>query len=302
MSTTRHSAPRRRLTFLDLPPETRVMIYKLTCSTFTVHVRPRFLTPDRELLEQPTIVTLTDCNILSLSKKIRNEALPYVQISPAIQICRSAIVEIHQAIARQPDGTGHSETTCRFLSHISPTPCGLHRTPNFSLLTSDRTAIAKYFILGFDAIRTDCKSIMTEWVKVIEKHDKGLVPQRNGFRFVPPWWPDNLTWMPRYLLDDDGESVRDPCPTSKGTETVADRIHVLAHILLHAGNDILAAAPKRSHSCSVTDLELSTWRQIQEMQNPNTPEVLEEMFKVRQLMGQMGTGHNAETILSGLGI
>jgi hypothetical protein len=73
-------------------------------------------------------------------------------------------------------------------------------------------------------------------------------------------------------------------------------MHVLVHILLHAGNDILA-------NCSVDDLELSTWRQIiQGIQNPNTPEVLEEMFKVRQLMERMGTGHNVETILSGLGI
>jgi hypothetical protein len=220
MSTTYPSTRCHRLTFLDLPPETRVMIYKLTCSTFTVHVRPRFLTPDRELLEQPTIVTLTDCNILSLSKKIRHEALPYVQISPVIQICRSAIVEIHQAIARRPDDTGHSESTCRFLSLISPTPCGLHRTPNFSLLTSDRVTISKYFILGFDAIKTDCKSIMAEWVKVVEKNDNSLVPHKNSSRFVPPWWPENLTWMPRYLLDDDGECVKDPRLTSNGTEPV----------------------------------------------------------------------------------
>jgi hypothetical protein len=205
MTATTHSAPRRRLTFLDLPPETRIMIYKLTCSTFTVHVRPRFLTPERQLLERPTIVTLTNCNILSLSKQIRNEALPYVEISPTIQICRSAIVEIHQAIARIPDGTGHSETTCRFLSHISPTPCDLHRTPNFSLLTSDHTAVAKYFILGFDAIKTDCKTIMEEWTKVLERGRKHLVPQRSTPRFLPPWWPDNLVWTPSYLLNDDGE-------------------------------------------------------------------------------------------------
>jgi hypothetical protein len=216
MSSTHHSAPCRRLGFLDLPPETRIMIYKLTCSTFAVHVRPRFLTPDRQLLEQPTVVTLTDCNVLSLSKKIRNEALPYVQISPVIQICRSAIVEIHQGIARQPGDPGHSETTCRFLSHISPTPCGLHCTPNFSLLTSDRTAIAKYFILGFDAIKTDCPSIMAEWVNVIEKNDKSLLPQRNSSRLVPPWWPETLAWMPRYPLDDYGESGR-PIPRPSGS-------------------------------------------------------------------------------------
>jgi hypothetical protein len=38
------------------------------------------------------------------------------------------------------------------------------------------------------------------------------------------------------------------------------------------------------------------------MQNPNTPEVLEEMFKVRQLVERMGMADSAETILSGLGI
>jgi hypothetical protein len=210
MTTSNPSAPRRRLTFLDLPPETRVMIYKLTCSTFTVHVRPRFLIPKRQLLELPTIVTLTNCNILSLSKQIRNEALPYVKISPTIQICRSAIVEIHQAIARRPDDTGHSETTCRFLSHISPTPCDLHGTPNFSLLTSDHTAVAKYFVLGFDAIKTDCKTIMDEWTKVLERDRKHVISQRNTPHFVPPWWPDNLLWTPYYLLNDDGKFVGPP--------------------------------------------------------------------------------------------
>jgi hypothetical protein len=38
------------------------------------------------------------------------------------------------------------------------------------------------------------------------------------------------------------------------------------------------------------------------MQNLNTPEVLEEMFKVRQLIECMGTVDGAETILSGLGM
>jgi DNA-binding GntR family transcriptional regulator len=38
------------------------------------------------------------------------------------------------------------------------------------------------------------------------------------------------------------------------------------------------------------------------MQNPNTPEVLEEMFKVRQLIERMATADSAEKILCGLGI
>jgi len=177
MPTTAYSPPFGKPTFLDLPPETRVMIYKLTCSTFTVHVRPRFLAPDRQLLEQPTIVTLTNCNILSLSKQIRNEALPYVQISPTIQICRSAVVEIHQAFARRPGDSGHSETTCHFLSHISPTPCDLHRTPNFSLCISDHAAIAKYFILGFHAAQeTDCRMMTKKWLRVIEPQYDPLSP------------------------------------------------------------------------------------------------------------------------------
>jgi hypothetical protein len=206
MSNTTRSTPLRTLTFLDLPPETRIMIYKLTCSTFTVHVRPRFLTPDRQLLEQPTIVTLTNCNILSLSRQIRNEALPYVRISPTIQVCRSAIVEIHHAIARRPDDTGHTETTCAFLSHISPTPCDLHQTPNFSLLASDHAAIAKYFILGFDAIqKRDCKTIAANWIKVIEQDHNPSVLHQSIFRFEPPWWPENLAYGPPDLLNTDGE-------------------------------------------------------------------------------------------------
>jgi hypothetical protein len=36
------------------------------------------------------------------------------------------------------------------------------------------------------------------------------------------------------------------------------------------------------------------------MQNPNTPELLEEMFRVRQLMERMGIGDSTEAILSGL--
>jgi hypothetical protein len=38
------------------------------------------------------------------------------------------------------------------------------------------------------------------------------------------------------------------------------------------------------------------------MQNPNTPEILEEMFKVRQLIERIGARESAGTILSGLGI
>jgi hypothetical protein len=36
------------------------------------------------------------------------------------------------------------------------------------------------------------------------------------------------------------------------------------------------------------------------MQNPNTPELLEEMFRVRQLMERMGIGDSTEAILSSL--
>lgn len=215
MSSTPHLFSFSKPTFLDLPPETRVMIYKLTCSTFTVHVRPRFLAPDRELLEQPTIVTLTNCNILSLSKQIRNEALPYVQISPTIQICRSAIVEIHQAVARRPDNTGHSETTCHFLSHISPTPCDLHQTPNFSLCISDHAAIAKYFILGFYAAQeTDCRMMTKKWLRVIEPQYDRPPPYPIAFLTpfsiyhdhlsMPAWWPENVAYTED--LGNDGEA------------------------------------------------------------------------------------------------
>ena len=204
MPSTAHPAPRRRLTFLDLPPETRIMIYKLTCSTFAVHVRPRFLTPTRQLLEQPTIVTLTNCNVLSLSMQIRTEALPYVQISRAIQVCRSAIVEIHQAVARRPDNNGHSEATCQFLAQISPTPCNLHQSPSFSLLTSEHARTAKYFLLGFHGIqKEDCETISTIWMRVLERDH---VMHGSIFRAPPPWWPENVVYGPVDLLGSDGES------------------------------------------------------------------------------------------------
>jgi hypothetical protein len=72
--------------------------------------------------------------------------------------------------------------------------------------------------------------------------------------------------------------------------------------LVRAGNDALTNGGYRRHSCSIADLELSSWRHVNQMQNPNTPEVLEEMFKVRQLVERMGMADSAETILSGLGI
>jgi hypothetical protein len=50
----------------------------------------------------------------------------------------------------------------------------------------------------------------------------------------------------------------------------------------------------------VADLELCAWRHVSEMQNPNTPELLEEMFRVRQLMERMGIGDSTEAILSSL--
>jgi hypothetical protein len=50
----------------------------------------------------------------------------------------------------------------------------------------------------------------------------------------------------------------------------------------------------------VADLELCAWRHVSEMQNPNMPELLEEMFRVRQLMERMGIGDSTEAILSGL--
>lgn len=86
------------------------------------------------------------------------------------------------------------------------------------------------------------------------------------------------------------------------TKKTSDRIHVLTHILLNAVGDTRTRSRKRSHPPSVADLELSTWRHVKEMQNPNAPEILEEMFKVRQLMERLGIGDCAETILSGLGI
>lgn len=83
--------------------------------------------------------------------------------------------------------------------------------------------------------------------------------------------------------------------------SVVERIHILVHLLLHAGIQV-GINPRRRYICPITGLELSTWRQKRELQNPNTPEVLEEMFKVRQLMERMGTGCNGETIPSDLGI
>ena len=74
-----------------------------------------------------------------------------------------------------------------------------------------------------------------------------------------------------------------------------DRIHVLTHILLHAGSDTLADPRHRSHL--LAHLMHSAWRDLDKMQNPNTPEILEEMFKVRQLMDRMDFGDSAETIL-----
>ena len=302
MSITAHSTPFRKLTFLDLPPETRIMIYQITCSNFTVHVRPRFLTSERQLVEQPTIVTLTNCNILSLSRQIRNEALPYVHISPTLQICRSAIVEIHQSLARRPDDTGHSESTCHFLSHISPTPCDLHQTTNFSLLTTNHAAVAKYFILGFHAIqKTDCKTIAAAWINVVER-DFEVSFLDEGHPVAPPWWPDNLAYGPTELLNNDGEFQRTCRSEIQSTEEDADHIHLLTHLLLRAGKDTLVDPPEQSHSSSLASLELSIWRRVNEMQNPNTPEILEEMFKVRQLVERMGVGDSAEKILSGLGI
>lgn len=301
MATSAPSARPGRLTFLDLPPETRVMIYKLTCSTFTVHVRPRFLTPDRQLLEQPTIVTLTNCNVLSLSKQIRYEALPYVTISPTIQLCRSAVVEIHQSVARRLDNTGHSETTCHFLSHISSKPCDLHQTLNFSLLTSDDAAVEKYFILAFDAIqKPDCNVLAMIWIKLIERDRRPLGPHGSIFGFAPPWWPEDVAYAPPDLLNDDGELSRTSRSRRSGTEmTDVDRIHLLSHLLLNAGSDGISSHHKRLHSRSVTDLELSTWRHVSEMQNPNTAELLEEIFKVRHVIERLRHGDSAETILSG---
>jgi hypothetical protein len=79
----------------------------------------------------------------------------------------------------------------------------------------------------------------------------------------------------------------------------ADRIRLLAHLLLNARDDTLAHPRERSHARSVADLEFSTWRHVHQMQNPNTPELLEEMFKVRQLVERMGVGDSAESILPG---
>ena len=202
MSIITHPPPlQNKRTFLDLPPETRIMIYKLTCSNFTVHVRPRYLTPNRQLIEQPTLVTLTNCNILSLSRQIRAEALPYVRISPAVHICRSAVVEIYQAYVagRQPHGdeSRHGEDRRSFLAQLRPTPCDLHQTATITLLTSDRAAVAKYFRLGFHGVqKEDCEILTTNWNKLFkweEDHhlgQDGTMSIRNIY--VPLWWPENV--------------------------------------------------------------------------------------------------------------
>jgi len=277
--------------FLDLPTETRVMIYQYSAATLTVHIRPRHCSRSSGLLvEGQTYSTLTNCKFLCLSKRIRTEAQPNIQISPTIQICRSAVAECGNAERltellhgnpdlESPTAAMHQEPSSSSTSTTPksrPPTCLVHYSPVHRLLVTNRDMIMHYFRAGFCAMgEVDCLFSANRWVGAIEpsrsKHCEGKesgVCDRATCR-RPSWCPKGIDF-------------RQPLECLDRTEIV----DLLMYILLSAFKDTLAESQGKQggHGCTERRLELEITYRLRELSNPNSHEILEEMFHVRRMI------------------
>lgn len=211
------SAPADVFRFLDLPTEIRVMIYQYSAATLTVHIRPRHCSKSSGLLvEGQTYSTLTNWKFLCLSKRIRTEAQPNVQISPMIQICRSAVAECGNAerLTELLHGNPDLESPSAVTLKSRPPACLVHYSPVHKLLVTNRDMVMHYFRAGFRAIgEVDCLFIANRWVGVIE-------PLRKKYRECneshvcnwgncqpPSWCPKGINFrQPLECLDNTGKN------------------------------------------------------------------------------------------------
>lgn len=188
----------RPFRFLDLPAETRINIYRLSTATLVLHIRPRLLTFAGELTESPTTCILTNCPLLSASRQIRSEALPFIQHSPTILICRSAVAEC--------GNSANLNAILNFASDDDPPPpmllslsqvplhhqalCPHHGSPISQLQTSSPCALTRYFSTGFAALHHDTKPLVRRWTKLIEATQHA--PHPFAHLLAPRWWPEGV--------------------------------------------------------------------------------------------------------------
>jgi len=278
------------------------MIYQYSAATLTVHIRPRHCSKSGLIVEGHTYSTLTNCKFLSLSKRIRTEAQLHVQISPTIQICRSAVAECGDAerLTELLHGNSDLEAPSTTSTPKSrPPACLVHYSTVHKLLVTNPDMIMHYFQAGFCAIgEVDCLFIANRWVDAIEPSRKN---HRQGKESDVCDWGNRQppSWCPK------GIDFRQPLECLDSTEIV----DLLIYILLGAFKNTLADSQGKQpeHGCSERQLELEITYRLRELSNPNSHEILEEMFHVRRMikwrdMGErsMVTAYVARTGKAGL--
>lgn len=128
--------------------------------------------------------------------------------------------------------------------------------------------VIHYFRTGFRAIgHSDCLFLMNRWLGLIEPRTPQDLAHRREDGHRPPWWPEDVVYT--QSLD-----------KIEGT----DRISLLILIMLHAGRDTLADSPRAGHGCPAKQLQQEILYRLDELTNPNSHEILEEMFHVRTVI------------------